>query len=104
MIGRPFVKRLALCYRSVVLSVLSCLSVCDVRALWPNGWTDQGETWYAGQVGLGPGHIVLDGDPAPLPKKGPEAPIFGPFVLWPNGWMDEDATWNEVDLGLWPHC
>ena len=21
-------------------------------------------------VGLGPGHIVLDGDPAPLPKKG----------------------------------
>jgi len=22
------------------------------------------------QVGLGPGHIVLDGDPAPLPKRG----------------------------------
>ena len=26
------------------------------------------------QVGLGPGHIVLDGDPAPLPKKGAEPP------------------------------
>ena len=24
------------------------------------------------QVGLGPGHIVLDGDSAPLPKKGAE--------------------------------
>jgi len=22
------------------------------------------------EVGLGPGHIVLDGDPAPLPPKG----------------------------------
>jgi len=26
------------------------------------------------QVGLGPGHIVSDGDPAPLPKKGAEPP------------------------------
>ena len=30
---------------------LSCLScpVCNVRALWPNGWTDQDETWQAGR-------------------------------------------------------
>ena len=27
---------------------LSSLSVCNVRALWPNGWTDQDETWHAG--------------------------------------------------------
>ena len=33
----------ALCYRTVVLSV------CNVRALWPNGWTDQHETWHAGR-------------------------------------------------------
>jgi len=26
------------------LSCLSVLSVCDVRALWPIGWTDQDET------------------------------------------------------------
>jgi len=26
------------------------------------------------EVGLGPGHIVLDGNPAPLPKKGAEPP------------------------------
>ena len=37
------------------------------------------------QVGLGPGHIVLDGDPAP-------SQIFGPFLLWPKGWMHQDAT------------
>jgi len=29
---------------------LPVLSVCDVRALWPNGWTDQDETnWPAGR-------------------------------------------------------
>jgi len=45
------------------------------------------------EVGLGPGHIVLDGDPATLPKKGAEPPpIFDPFLLWPNGWMHQDAT------------
>jgi len=43
------------------------------------------------QVGLGPGHIVLDGDQAP--KKGAEPPIFGPFQSWPNGWMYQDTTW-----------
>jgi len=36
--GRPFVKRFALLYQTVVCPVcLSCLSVCNVRALWPNG-------------------------------------------------------------------
>jgi len=34
------------------------------------------------EVGLGPGHIVLDGDPAPLPKKtAQQPPIFGPCLL-----------------------
>ena len=31
--GRPFVKRFTLCYQTVVLPRLSCLSVSDVRAL-----------------------------------------------------------------------
>jgi len=45
-------------------------------------------------VGLGPGHIVLDGDPNPPPKKGaqPTAPIFSPFLVCPNCWMHQDAT------------
>ena len=32
------------------------------------------------EVGLGPGDIVLDGDPAPLPKKG-HAPNFRPMSI-----------------------
>jgi len=46
------------------------------------------------EVGLGLGHIVLDGDPAPLPKRGREhSPPFRPILLWPNGWMHQDTTW-----------
>jgi len=30
------------------------------------------------QVGLGPGYIVLDGNPAPPPPKGHRPPIFAP--------------------------
>jgi len=35
------------------------------------------------EVGLGPGHIVLDGDPAPLPQKedGDTAPNFRPISI-----------------------
>ena len=59
-----------------VLSVLSCpvLSVkfvhCDKK--------------LGKQVGLGHGHIVLDGHPP--------HPIFGPYLLRPNACMDQDAT------------
>jgi len=46
------------------------------------------------EVGLDPGHIVLDGDPTTVPKNGKNhLPIFGPFLLWPNGWMHQDVTW-----------
>jgi len=50
------------------------------------------------EVGLGPGHIVLDRDPALLPKNRTKPPIFGPFLLSPNGWMDQDGTWYGL---LW---
>ena len=33
------------------------------------------------EVGLGPGHIVLGGDPAPLPKKAAEPLIFRPIFI-----------------------
>ena len=46
------------------------------------------------EVDLGPGDFVLDGDPAPSPKRGRSPyPIFGKVLLWPNGWMHHDATW-----------
>ena len=45
------------------------------------------------QVGLDPGHIVLDGDPAPPPPKGHSPhPVFGPYLLQLKGCMDQDAT------------
>jgi len=65
------------------------------------------------EVGLGPCHIVLDGDPvetqrklpAPPPEKRGTAPtIFGPCLLWPNGWMDDDATWYGGRPRPRPHC
>jgi len=73
--------------RCPVLSVLSVTMVyCDQTV----GWI---KTKLGMQVGLGPGHIVSDGDPAPPPPKGQSPPIFGPHLLWPNGCMDQDATW-----------
>ena len=131
--GPPFVKRFALCYRTVVLSCLVRLSVTLVYCGQTVGWITMkrgtkvglcrshtvldgdpappktgrsspnkghipqfsahvrcGQTavWIkmplGSEVGLGPGHIVLDEDPAP-PKKGAQHPILSPCILWPNG-------------------
>jgi len=114
---------------------LSCLSVCNVGVLWPNGWMDQDVTWYGGrprsrphcigwgsssrtengiaaltfcglrtqvqtaahvccgqtagwismplgtEVALGPGHIVLDGDPATPTERGTAPPTFRPMSI-----------------------
>jgi len=38
------------------------------------GWKHQDATWYEGSPH--PGDFVLEGDPAPLPKKGEEPPQF----------------------------
>ena len=73
LFGRPFVKRFALCLWSVV-----CLSVTFVHC----GQTVGRIKMKLGmQVGLSPGHIVLDGDPTPLPKKGAEPPNFRPLLI-----------------------
>jgi len=49
------------------------------------------------EMGLGPGNIVLDGDPVLLPQKGAEPfpnfrRFFGPFSLRPDGWVHQNAT------------
>ena len=97
--GRPFVKRFALCYRTVVLPVLS---VCNVGVLWPNGRTDQDETWHAGRPRPW-SHCVRWGPSSP-PSKMHSPPIFGPCLLWPKGWMEQDTTW--CGNRPWPrrHC
>jgi len=51
--------------------------------LWPNGCMDQDV--IGTEVGLDPGHVVLDGDPVPLKRGAQQPPIFGPCLLWPNG-------------------
>jgi len=56
------------------------------------------------EVGLGPGHIVLDGDPAPPSQRGTAAPIFCPCLLWLNGWMNQDGTLHGGGPRSRPHC
>jgi len=53
------------------------------------------------KVGLDPGDIVLDGDPALPPKKGAQPPTVSPNfrMLWPNGWI-KIPVGTEVGLGL----
>jgi len=76
----------------MVRAVLSCpvLSVCDVGALWPHGWTDHDETrtprpWP---------HCARWRPSSPSPKGAQPIQIFGPYLLRPNGCMDQDATWH----------
>jgi len=96
--GRPFVKRFALCYRTV--ACLSCLPVCDVGVLSPK------DVWIkmklGMQVGLGPGHNALDG--VQLPKKGAEPPIFVPCLLKSNGWMDQNGSRHGGGTRRRRHC
>ena len=61
--GRPFVKRFALCYRTVVLSV--CPVCGDVGVLWLNGWMDQHEIWHGSKPRS---HCVRWGPSSPSPK------------------------------------
>ena len=79
---------------------LSCLSVC-LSCLWRSCTVakrlDESRWNLARMYGLGPGHIVLDGDPAPPSQKSERSPPpkkIGPCLLWPNGWMDQDGIWH----------
>ena len=65
--GRRFVKRFALCYRTVVLSVSVCLSVTLVYCGQMVGWIKMPLSM---EVHLGPGDTVLNGDTAPPPERG----------------------------------
>ena len=60
-------------------SVLSCLPVTSVHCGQTVGWI---QMKLGVQVGLSPGHIVLDGDPAPPPTEwGTAAPAFRPTSI-----------------------
>ena len=78
-----------ICYRTVVLS--DC-PVCDVGALWPNGWTDQHETCYGGRPQ--PSGLCVRWGPSPLLKKG-RTPEFSAHV-----YCGQTAAWIKMPLGM----
>ena len=95
--GRPFVKRFALCYRTVVCPVsLSVLSVtlvyCGQTVRWirmPLGI----------EVGLGLGDFVFDVDPAPQRKgHSPNQFLAHVYSCQTVGWM-KTPLGTEVDRG-----
>ena len=90
--GRPFVKRFALCYWTIVLSVT--LVYCGQTV----GWI---KMKLGRQVRLRLGHIVLDGDPAAPPTKGHKPPhSFRPHICCGQmtGWMKMPLG-TKVGLG-----
>jgi len=87
--GRPKTVRPMLSDRC--LSVLSVLSVTFVHC----GQTVERIKMKLGtQVGLGPGHIVLDGNPAPLPQRG-TASQFSIQIC-----CGQMAAWIKMSLGM----
>ena len=71
---------------------LSVLSVCDVGVLWPNGWTDQDETWHAGRPRPWP-HCVRWGPTSP-PLKG-HSPQFSAHIC-----CGQMAAWIKMPLSM----
>jgi len=47
------------------------------------------------QVGLGPGHIVLDGDLAPLPQRCTAPRQFSAHIC-----CGQMAAWSKISLGM----
>jgi len=78
--------------RPFVLSILSCLSLCDIGLLWPNGWVDQYETWHAGRPRPRP-HCVRWGPTSPSPKG--NNPQFSAHVC-----CGKTAGWIKMPLGM----
>jgi len=103
-IADGMINQQTICWASVcktvnpMLSVrcLSCLScpVCNVRVLWPNGWTDQDETWHAGRPRPWP-HCVRWGPSSP-PLKGHSPPAqFSVHIC-----CGQIAAWIKMSLGM----
>jgi len=80
--GRPLVK-----WFSYMLSD-RCLSVCpacNVGALWPNGWTDQDESWRVGRPRSWPRCVRWA--PSSPPQRGAKPPNFRPISVVAK-WLD----------------
>ena len=52
------------------------------------------------EIDLRPGDIVLDGDPAPLPKKGAAPPNFRPMFIVAHVYCGRTAGYIKMVLGM----
>jgi len=73
---------------------LSCLSVLSVTFVHCGQTVGRIKMKLGVQVGLGPGHIVLDGDLAPPPPKG-HSPQFSTHIC-----CGQMAAWIKMSLGM----
>ena len=83
-----------LCDRCFICPVLSCLAVCNVGVLWPNGWMEWIKMPLGMEVCLGPGQNVLHGDSSP--SKGAQQPLphFSVHVH-----CGQTAGWIKIPFG-----
>jgi len=75
------------------LSVCPVLSVCNVGALWPNGWMDQDETWRAGRPR--PRTHCVRWRPSSPPQRGTAPPQFLAHIC-----CGQRAAWVKMPLGM----
>jgi len=101
---------LKLCFWATVFKMVRhnlsewCLSDLSVTLVYCGQTAPSIKMKLGTELGLGPSHIVLDGNPA-HPKKGHSPrPILCPCLLWPNAWMHQDATWYTGRPRPRPHC
>jgi len=55
------------------------------------------------QVGLGPGHVVLDGDPTPLPQRGKSSQFKAHICCGPMAAWIKMLLGMEINLGRGDH-
>ena len=102
-------KTVPLCYRTVDLSVRSCLSCpsvyLSVTLVYCGQTVGQIKMKLSIQVGLGSGHIAFDGNPGPLPERG-TAPQFsariccGQMAVWIKMSLGTEVGLSPGDIGL----
>jgi len=80
------------CVSCPVLSCPVCLSVMFVHFAQTVGRI---KMKLGMQVGLGSGHIVLDGDPAAPPQRGTAPPQFSAHIC-----CGQMAAWIKMSLGM----
>ena len=77
------------------MQLVHCLSVLSVTFVHCGQAVGRIKMELGMQVGLGPGHIVLDGDPAPPPQRGTATTQFSAHIC-----CGQMAAWIKIPLGM----